>query len=220
MSEQAVKVLLEQPSPLTKKGLRDRFIILLMDDTAARLQELIDIRLCDIKLGKTPVIILNGKGSKTRSVPLMKKTVEQYKNYIRAFHPDEGLYSDQPLFYTMRYQMKTPLGSSTVRKLIISYGAAARQCSAEVPAHVHPHMLRHSRAMHLYQHGMDLTLVSQWLGHVRLETTLIYAHADTEHKRKAIAAATPANSPLRGRLNAKRFTVSDENTLKQLYGLK
>jgi len=53
-----------------------------------------------------------------------------------------------------------------------------------------------------------------------LETTLIYAHADTEHKRKAIAAATPANSPLKSRLNAKRFTVSDENTLKQLYGLK
>ena len=43
--------------------------------------------------------------------------------------------------------------------------------------------------MHLYQHGMDLTLVSQWLGHTNVETTLIYAHADTEHKRQAITRA-------------------------------
>ena len=49
--------------------------------------------------------------------------------------------------------------------------------------------MRHTRAMHLYQHGMDLTLISQWLGHASLETTLVYAHADTEAKRKAIEKA-------------------------------
>lgn len=74
--------------------------------------------------------------------------------------------------------------------------------------------------MHLYQHGMDLTLISQWLGHANLETTLIYAHADTEHKRKAIARATLSDSPLTGKLNADRYTVTDENMLKRLYGLK
>lgn len=76
------------------------------------------------------------------------------------------------------------------------------------------------RAMHLYQHGMDLTLISQWLGHANLETTLIYAHADTEHKREAIARTTTTDSPLSGRLNAGRYTVSEDDVLKKLYGLK
>ncbi len=81
-------------------------------------------------------------------------------------------------------------------------------------------LFRHSRAMHLYQEGMDLTLVSQWLGHSQLETTQIYAHADTEHKRKAIEAATPQDNPLYSKLNSARYTVTDEETLKRLTGLK
>ncbi|MDR1510434.1 MAG: tyrosine-type recombinase/integrase [Synergistaceae bacterium] len=74
--------------------------------------------------------------------------------------------------------------------------------------------------MHLYQNGMDLTLVSQWLGHLNLETTQIYAHADTEHKRAAIAAATPSDTPLYSKLNPERFTVNDEEILKRLVGLR
>ena len=76
------------------------------------------------------------------------------------------------------------------------------------------------RAMHLYQEGMDLTLISQWLGHSQLETTQIYAHADTEHKRKAIEAATPQENPLTAHLNSARFTVNDEEMLKKLVELK
>ena len=74
--------------------------------------------------------------------------------------------------------------------------------------------------MHLYQHGMDLTLISQWLGHVNLETTLIYAHADTELKRKAIEQATPLESPLKSGSVVSRFDVNDDEVLKRLYGLK
>lgn len=74
--------------------------------------------------------------------------------------------------------------------------------------------------MHLYQEGMDLTMVSQWLGHAQLETTEIYAHADTEHKRKAIAASTPQDNPLYSKLNSARYTVDDEETLKRLVGLR
>jgi integrase/recombinase XerD len=74
--------------------------------------------------------------------------------------------------------------------------------------------------MHLYHHGMDLSLISQWLGHTRLETTLIYARADTEQKREAIEKATVPSSPLKGKLNAERYTVSDDDILRKLYGLK
>ena len=72
----------------------------------------------------------------------------------------------------------------------------------------------------MYQEGMDLTLISQWLRHSQLETTQIYAHADTEHKRKAIAAATPQDNPLYSRLNSSRYTINDEDMLKKLTGLK
>jgi len=183
MSEKAITALLDEPDPFTKKGMRDRFIMLLMYDTAARVQELIDFRLCDIKLGKTPVIaVQKGKGDKFREIPLMKKTVEHLQNYIQAYHPDADLYSEVPLFYTGRKGIQNPADSSTIRKLIISYAKSAREHCKEVPEHVTPHMIRHSRAMHLYQRGMDLTLVSQWVGHSRLDTTLVYAYYTTNSK--------------------------------------
>ena len=71
--------------------------------------------------------------------------------------------------------------------------------------------------MHLYQHGMDLTLVSQWLGHANLETTLIYAYADTKHKRQAIARALGDNAA--PGVDPANYTVTDEELLKRLYGL-
>lgn len=71
-----------------------------------------------------------------------------------------------------------------------------------------------------YQDGMDLTLISQWLGHAQLDTTLIYAHADPEQKCHAIAKAPPSDSPLKKKLNSEKFTVTDEENLKLLYGLK
>ena len=221
MNEKATAAILAQPDPLSKKGLRDRFIMLLMYDAAVRLSELVDIKLRDIRVSKTPVLIVqHGKGDKARDIPLMKQTVEHYMNYCKVFHYDEGNYSECPLFYTVRGSIKDSIESSTVRKLITAYGKAAREQCRDVPEHVTPHMIRHSRAMHLYQRGMDLTLLSQWLGHAKLETTLIYAYADTEMKRKAIESAVPKNSPLINRLNSERYTVSDEDTIKKLYGLK
>ena len=67
---------------------------------------------------------------------------------------------------------------------------------------------------------MDLTLVSQWLGDAKIETSLIYAKADTEMKRAAIERATDPNSPMKDHLNAERYTVTDDEILKRLYGLR
>ena len=106
-----------------------------------------------------------------------------------------------------------------IRVLVAKYGRAARMRCPEVPEHVHPHMFRHSRAMHLYSNGMDLTLVSQWLGHAQFETTLIYAHAGVEKKRAAIELATPENSPLKAHLKRSDKTTLDDDTIRLLYGL-
>ncbi len=72
--------------------------------------------------------------------------------------------------------------------------------------------------MHLYQHGMDLTLISQWLGHEQLTTTLVYAHADTEAKRVAIERAMEDNKVSIDD-GGKRYTVDDEALIRRLYGL-
>jgi site-specific recombinase XerD len=220
MSMAAITAIVEQTDTTTPKGLRDRVFMILMYDTGARIQEMIDIRLCDLRLCKTSTITLHGKGNKIRSVPLMEKTVQHLQKYLPVFHNDASLSDDVPLFYSEFHQRRNPLSDRRIRYLLKEYGDRARKSCPEVPENVHPHLWRHSRAMHLYQQGMDLTLVSQWLGHAHLETTQVYAHADTEHKRKAIAAATPADNPLHAKLSSERFVISDEDTLKRLSGLR
>ena len=220
MSETAVSIILEQPDTTTEKGFRDRFLMILMYDTGARIQEIIDIKLCDFRYGKTPTVTLHGKNDKIRTVPIMEKTSLHLRQYVSLFHSDKSNSSDAYLFYTVIHGTPKPFSDRRIRDIVKEYGNRARKKCFEVPDNVHPHLFRHSRAMHLYQHGMDLTLVSQWLGHSHLETTLIYAHADTEHKRRAIASATTPTDPMHGKLNPARFTISDEEILKRLYGLK
>jgi site-specific recombinase XerD len=150
----------------------------------------------------------------------MDRTVDYLKKYMLEFHSGVPSVSDSPLFYSVTHGEQYPLTDRRVRYLLKEYADRARQTCIEVPFNVHPHMFRHSRAMHLYQNGMDLTLVSQWLGHANLEITKVYAHADTEHKRAAIAKATPENSALFVKLDPERYTVTDEDALKRLVGLK
>jgi site-specific recombinase XerD len=127
---------------------------------------------------------------------------------LDEFHPSADKYSGEYLFYTEQRGQHFQFSDSIARKIIREYGDAAKSVCPEIPNIVHPHMLRHSRAMHLYQKGNDLALIQQWLGHVNLETTLVYAYADTEHKRKALEASIDPNSPLAKRRNAERFTLS------------
>lgn len=219
MNEAAVSALMAQPDTKTKKGLRDQFLMIMLYDTAARIQEMLDFRICDLHMGKNATATLFGKGLKQRTTPIMEETIAHFKNYARVFHPDENMYSKKLLFYTIRNGTEHRMSQDNARRLISAYGAAGKEKCLDIPDDVHPHLFRHSRSMHLYQKGMDLTLLSQWLGHAQLETTLMYAYADTEHKRKAIEKATDQSNPLKARLNSQRFVTDDEDILKKLYGL-
>lgn len=216
LSEAAVKVLLNQPDITTSKGIRDQFIMVLMYDTAARIQEIINLKICDFRADSLPQIQLYGKGRKTRMVPLMKETMDHYNRYMSLFHPGESSRSEKPLFYSHRNGKCSPISDDLIRTFMNQYAKKAHEICNEVPESIHPHMWRHTRAMHLYQHGMDLTLVSQWLGHASLSATMIYAYADTEMKRKAIEKATidiPLNS-------TKNELVDEDEMIRRLYGLK
>jgi site-specific recombinase XerD len=148
---------------------------------------------------------------------LMPETVKHLKKYLSVLHPDEHMHSESYLFFTRHKGQKVQMCDDTARYRIQRYAAAAKENCPDVPGNPHPHMWRHTRAMHLYQHGMDLERISQWLGHSQLETTLIYAHSDTEDKRKAIAAAL--GDGVTGQLNNAPYTVDDEEILRKLYGL-
>ena len=220
MSMDAITAIVEQVDMSSALGLRNRAMLILLYDTAARVSELVGIELKDLRFGKKPTVILHGKNSKIRPVPLSDQTVRYLNKFLSEYHADAPLVSSVPLFYSVTHGEKHPLTDRRVRYILLDYANKARATCVEVPEDVHPHQFRHSRAMHLYQNGMDLTLLAQWLGHSHLETTRIYAHADTEHKRVAIANATPEGSPLSTKLNPERFTITDEDALKRLVGLR
>jgi site-specific recombinase XerD len=220
LSESALNALLSQPNASTSKGLRDRFFLLLMYDTGMRLQEIRDLKLKDINWGKDVQATVHGKGDRYRLVPITSAVVAELKHYLKVFHPSTNRYDDEYLFYTLRNGSKFQLSDSIARKFVREYGESAQKECSEVPNIVHPHMLRHNRAMHLYQRGVDLELIQQWLGHSKLETTYTYAYADTELKRQALESAIDPSSPLANHRDPERFTLNEDDEIRKLYGLK
>lgn len=216
LSEEGLKTLLMQPDTSKRVGIRNQCFMCLMYDTAARCQELLDFRLKDLSLtGNAPFVYLTGKGNKTRAVPLMKTTVQYLLNYLKVFHPEHKK-PDDYLFYTISHGGRHSMSQDTVQLFIKNYGRAAREICPDIPERVHPHQLRHTRAIHLYRGGMPLSILSEFLGHASEETTRIYAYADTEMKRKAIEKATPKNIPGN---EAPIWDTSDDEVLRKLAGL-
>ncbi|MGH3162333.1 MAG: tyrosine-type recombinase/integrase [Streptosporangiaceae bacterium] len=191
MTTGAVTALLAAPDPGTRLGLRDQFFMILMYDLAARDAEMLSLTLAGIDARRLTADLL-GKGSKPRRLPITSETARHFSRYAAVFHPSPE--PEAPLFYTMRSHSQTPMSDDNVARLIRQHAATARVTCPDVPDRVHPHMLRHSRAMHLYQAGMPMSLLTEWLGHADPETTLVYAHADTEMKRQALEKASSATS--------------------------
>lgn len=215
--EDALKAILAQPDTSTRKGIRDLFFMILMYDTAGRNQEVLNLKVSDIRVStKDSHAVLTGKGNKLRIVPLMQRTIDHYNNYIRLFH-DEKV-TDEFLFYVIQKEKRQAMSADNVEKFMKRYGETARDKCNKVPEGVHPHMFRHSRSMHLYRGGMPLALLSEWLGHAQLETTKIYANADTQMKREAIEKATNSLNPLTQEQKVTSWQ-NDEELIKRLYGL-
>jgi len=217
-SETALKTIFKQPDARKKKGLRNLFFMILMYDSGGRNQELLDLRLQDLHFeGTLPYMVITGKGRKTRLVPIMSETVEHFKKYAAAFHPEPV--PDDLLFYTERNKKRYAMSPDATERFIRKYAGTAHKVNPEVPLSLHPHMFRHSRSMHLYHCGLPLVLLAEWLGHAQMTTTLIYANADTEMKREAIEKATSHLSPLLSGETAYPAWEDDEATIRRLYGL-
>jgi len=213
MSEAAVKALLAQPDPKTAKGMRNRMIMILLYDAGVRVQELVDLKVSDLQLqAKNPFIIVTGKGSKTRSVPLMDKTVAHLREYLRRFHSRSSDDLKQPLLYSFRSGAPNKLSTDTVGVMLKNCARSARRTCSDVPERVHPHLFRHTRAMDLYRAGMPLSYIAEFLGHASMNTTDIYASATVEMLREALEKADPD-------LAREIPLWKDEESLKKLCGL-
>lgn len=179
----AVNTIIRQVDTSTKYGRRDMLLLCLMYDSAARVQEICDLCVRDIRLQKPYSITLHGKGGKTRTVPIMAGTAQMLSSYVVENRLDSLEKTDHPLFFNHQRSKLTRAGIAYILK---KYCNAARKDNPCIPSKVSPHVLRHSKAMHLLQAGVNLVYIRDFLGHVHVETTEIYAKADTQMKRKVL----------------------------------
>lgn len=180
-----IRALIEATDRTTAAGRRDHALLLVMFNTGARVQELLDLRPCDLQLVRPLQARLFGKGRKERVCPLWPRTAET----LRAFLAEAALdaTSSEPLFRNRRGE---PLSRFGVRYLLRKYAVLAQRAAPGLTRkRVHPHTMRHSSAVHLLQSGVDLVSIGHWLGHASVETTNRYAVVDLETKRAALAKA-------------------------------
>lgn len=192
LTPEQTKDLLAAPDPSTCSGHRDVTLLSVLYDTGARVQELCDLRVRDVRLDHPAIITLTGKGRKTRHVPILGNTVELLRSYMRENDLLHNGKLDAPLFINQR---QTKLTRGGVSHILQKYAAMVFHNHPDMLETLTPHVLRHSKAMHLYQSGVNLVYIRDILGHVDISTTDIYARADTESKRKALESAYPDITP-------------------------
>lgn len=188
LSAEGIKLLLAQPDTATRNGRRHLAILSLMYDTGVRVQEIADLTLDSVRISHEPYTIrLYGKGRKARIVPLVKEQVRILRDYMEEHHLDDSSKVSSPLFFNNRHEKLTREG---IAYILATYAGLARKEAPDlIPERISCHSLRHSRAMHLLQAGVNLVYIRDLLGHVSIQTTDIYARADSKAKREALEKA-------------------------------
>lgn len=184
LTVEQTRALLALPDRSTRQGRRDATLLATLYDTAARVQELADLTVGDIRLEGPAMVALTGKGRKTRHVPLAENTAALLAAYLAEAHLNGPGHDQQPLFFN---QHRFKLSRGGITWILRKYQTQTRNPEL-TQAHLSPHGLRHSKAMHLYEAGVPLPYIRDILGHADLSTTEIYARASTEAKRKALEA--------------------------------
>jgi len=191
MSKGAVKALLEIPDLSTKTGRRDMAMFVLMYGTAARMDEVLSLKVGQLHLNaKKPCANIVGKGDKIRTLYLLPKAVAHLKKHLREFHgntPSPEAY----VFYSRNGGGK--MSQTAVSKRLKIYAAAAHKVCSDVPLTLHAHQIRHAKASHWLEDGMNIVQISFLLGHEQLETTMVYLDVTTEQESKALATLEDEN---------------------------
>jgi integrase/recombinase XerD len=189
LEKSEIEALLARMDRKTPAGRRDYTMFSLMFNTGARVQEILDLRVRDLRLDPPCQVRLAGKGNKVRLCPIWPRTAQLLKDLIQKQSPGSENPADQPVFLNGRGAAMTRFG---VRYLLQKYIAAGVNAAPTLAGkRIHPHSLRHTTAIHLLKAGVDFATISQWLGHASLNTTMRYARADIDLKRQALAQVFP-----------------------------
>jgi site-specific recombinase XerD len=193
LTKEAVKVLLEVPDLDTSTGRRDLALMVLLYSTAARISEILSLKIKDIHLdAKKPYITVIGKRDKIRTAYLLPKAASHVRQYILEFHGG-SLNSDAYLFYSRCggfYSMLTP---PAIDKRLKKYASQAHEICPDVPIGLHPHQFRHAKASHWLEDGINIVQISFLLGHAQLQTTMIYLDISKDQELKALATLETEN---------------------------
>jgi site-specific recombinase XerD len=183
LGKEDLELILRQPDTTTSKGRRDLTLLCVLYDTGGRVQEIADLTVSSVRLQAPAQIKLVGKGNKTRIVPLMEQTTILLSSYMQKSNLLYGQSNEHPVFFNHRHEALTRSG---IGYILQKYAAAARNAQPTIPEKVTPHILRHSKAMHLLEAGVNIVYIRDILGHVNIATTGIYARSNLEMKRKAL----------------------------------
>ena len=184
-SVQEVERLLDEPNLGTLDGYRDKTMLELLYATGMRVSELVNVPVKNVDM-KMQYVIVMGKGSKERMLPLGRTALHYLEHYLSVVRPQ--LLHGKPdaaaeLFVT---GWGGPMTRERFYEIIVAYGK-----SAGISKRVTPHMLRHSFATHLLNNGTDLRIVQELLGHADISTTQIYTHLDVERLREVYDKTHP-----------------------------
>ena len=189
MSTDAIKQLLASVDSSVDEGLRHLALLSLMYDSACRVQEIIGLNVMDFHAGQCCRIYVHGKGNKYRSIPLLSETEKIVSKYIKRF----CLMPDSPLFCNKNGERLTRQG---IRYIIQKYSKMANEnMPGIIEGSAYPHILRHSKATHLVNSGVNIYNVRDFLGHESVATTQIYLTTNPEVTRKAIETVAEKTVP-------------------------
>jgi site-specific recombinase XerD len=188
LSTSGIKILLSMPDTNIKSDRRDLAILALMYDTGARIQEIADLQINDIRIKLLATIRLTGKGNKTRIIPLMPQTMSILKKYMIDYGLSNVAERTKPLFFNRKNKKLTRAGLSYILNKYVEKAMIYNKIL--FPKKISAHVLRHSKAMHLLESGVNLIYIRDFLGHTSVTTTEIYAKSNPEIKRKAIEEAS------------------------------
>ena len=182
LSVEDMTLVLRQPNTKTPRGRQHLTILSLLYDSAGRAQEIADLSVRDVPLLKSKVIV-TGKGHKVRELPLTTNTLALLNSHVAEHRFDTPSKLDCPLFLNHQKGKYTRAG---IAYILEKHVAEARRFSQTQPERVTPHIIRHTKAMHMLQAGIPLNVIQDILGHKDIITTERYARANLAMKEQAL----------------------------------